>query len=361
MKNLKLTKNEFKNKLEEYFGEQNIKIEIMETECSPKMHKFEVVIAGNPPFLYAIYDTPKGLTVQPQGSIQDFANEVLEAVVSNIVKVEVKEQEFTGITLDTYNNIKDYFTKNNEIFQLSENICSAIQTNLTISRGAQSVILKHYHTTFRLFLSGQSTHLWDDIFFAITDNLSLNARDIVSIYLKTKKEMQDIQITYDEGILDELISCSLGKEIYNDVRIVTDVEKKWLKTSAFLLYTEIQLPEYYPAIASAIKVIEGVLNRICFEKISTHEAGNFDYFAPNQKQTVWALKLDYKRNFSNNSNIIHLVNDLYNFIRNNRHTLFHNDGVNPRSIVDKNIVIAIFQEIFTLLIQANKYADIIFK
>ena len=83
-------------------------------------------------------------------------------------------------------------------------------------------------------------------------------------------------------------------------------------------------------------------------------SNNFDYFEANVQSTAWNLKDEFKSNFKNNQKIIQTVNDLYNFIHNNRHKLFHNDGIMPEQVSDKNKAIAIFQQIITLLIQVHK-------
>lgn len=165
--------------------------------------------------------------------------------------------------------------------------------------------------------------------------------------------MQSLCVTYDEGILDEYLKCQLGKNVYLNEYIITDTEKKWLKTSAFLIFTEIHLPEYFASIASAIKIIEGVLNRICMQ-YSLPTSNNFDYFEANAQSTTWNLKDEFKINFKNNQKIIQTVNDLYNFIHNNRHKLFHNDGMMPEQISEKSKAIAIFQQIITLLKQIHE-------
>ena len=66
------------------------------------------------------------------------------------------------------------------------------------------------------------------------------------------------------------------------------------------------------------------------------------------------MKDEFKINFKNNQKIIQTVNDLYNFIHNNRHKLFHNDGMMPEQISEKSKAIAIFQQIITLLKQIHE-------
>ena len=53
--------------------------------------------------------------------------------------------------------------------------------------------------------------------------------------------------------------CQLTEEVYLNENLISEIERKWLKTSAFLVFTEIQLPEYFASVASAIKIIEIIL------------------------------------------------------------------------------------------------------
>ncbi len=352
MKKINLTKDQFIEKLNNYLKNNNFSFELNEKTISDSNWNYDVVIAGNKSFKYAIHDTDKGLSVTPQGQNQEFANEILIAITSDVPSVEPKRQEFVGIISSVYNKIKEYY-KNKDDYIVEEVNCSSIQTNLTISKNKQRIILQYYPTTQRAILTGQSTYLWDEVFIELTSCLNIKAREIVSLYIKSKEEMQSLCITYDEGILDEYLKCQLGENVYLDESIITDIEKKWLKTSAFLVFTEIQLPEYFASIASAIKIVEGVLNRICMQ-YSLPVSNNFDYFEANAQSTAWNLKDEFKINFDNNQKIIQTVNDLYNFIHNNRHKLFHNDGIMPEQVSEKNKAVAIFQQIITLLIQVHE-------
>lgn len=352
MKNINLTKDQFIEKLNNYLNNNDFSFELNEKEISKSNWNCKIVIAGNKPFMYAIYDTDKGLSVTPQGQNKEFADDILFAITSDISSVEPKRQEFIGIISSVYNKIKEYYT-NKDDYTIKEVHCSSVQINLIISKNKQKIVIQYYPTTQRAILTGQSTYLWDEVFIELTSELNIEARDIVSLYIKSKEEMQSLCVTYDEGILDEYLKCQLGEDIYLDESIITNIEKKWLKTSAFLLFTEIQLPEYFASVASTIKIVEGVLNRICME-YSMPASNNFDYFEANAQCTAWNLKDEFKNNFKNNQKIIQTVNDLYNFIHNNRHKLFHNDGMMPEQISEKSKAIAIFQQIITLLIQVHK-------
>lgn len=352
MKNINLTKDQFIEKLNKYFQDNNFNTEMNYTCKSHSSWIYDITIAGHKSFKYAIYDTEKGLSVVPQGQNQEFANEILVAITSDISSVEPKRQEFIGIISSVYNKINEHY-KNKDGYIIEEVNCTKTQINLTISKNKQKIIIQYYPTTQKAILTGQSTYLWDEVFIELTSELNIEARDIVSLYIRSKEKMQSLCVTYDEGILDEYLKCLLGENVYWDESIITDIEKKWLKTSAFLVFTEIQLPEYFASIASSIKIVEGVLNRICM-KYSMPASNNFDYFEANAQSTVWNLKNEFKINFKNNQKIIQTVNDLYNFIHNNRHKLFHNDGMMPEQISEKNKAIAIFQQIITLLIQVHK-------
>lgn len=352
MKNINLTKELFIEKLKKYFQDNEFNTELKEIPKSVSHWLYDITIAGHKSFKYAIYDTPKGLSVVPQGQNQELANEILMIITSDVSEVIPKKQEFVGIITDTYEQIKKTYASK-EDYTIEEVNCNLTQINLSISKNKQKVIIQYYLTTYRAILTGQSTYLWDEVFIELTSNLNIEAREIVSLYIKSKEEMQSLQVTYDEGILEEYIKCQLTEEVYLNENLISEIERKWLKTSAFLVFTEIQLPEYFASVASAIKIIEGVLNRICME-YSMPASNNFDYFEANVQSTAWNLKDEFKSNFKNNQKIIQTVNDLYNFIHNNRHKLFHNDGIMPEQVSDKNKAIAIFQQIITLLIQVHK-------
>ena len=352
MKNINLTKELFIEKLKKYFQDNEFNTELKEIPKSVSHWLYDITIAGHKSFKYAIYDTPKGLSVVPQGQNQELANEILMIITSDVSEVIPKKQEFVGIITDTYEQIKKTYASK-EDYTIEEVNCNLTQINLSISKNKQKVIIQYYPTTYRAILTGQSTYLWDEVFIELTSHLNIEAREIVSLYIKSKEEMQSLQVTYDEGILEEYIKCQLTEEVYLNENLISEIERKWLKTSAFLVFTEIQLPEYFASVASAIKIIEGVLNRICME-YSMPASNNFDYFEANVQSTAWNLKDEFKSNFKNNQKIIQTVNDLYNFIHNNRHKLFHNDGIMPEQVSDKNKAIAIFQQIITLLIQVHK-------
>ncbi len=352
MKNIKLTKDEFITKLIDYLENNNFKYEVNYRQVNNANWQYNITIAGNKPFIYSIYETDKGLSVTPQGKNSEIADKILNIVVANVTTVKPKSQAFVGIIPDVYDNIRNFYS-NIIDYSIEETKCSDVQINLSIVKNKQKVILQYYHTTQKIILTGQSTHLWDDVFFELTSNLNIKAKEIIEKYLTSKEEMQSLNISYDEGILDEYVKCLLGSELYTNENLITEFEKNWLKTSAFLVFTEIQLPEYFASIASAIKIIEGVLNRICIE-YNLPQNTSFDYFEPNEQNTVWNLKSEYKVNFKNNQKIIQTVNALYNFIHNNRHKLFHNDGINPEQIIKKDTAVTIFQQIITLLKQVHE-------
>lgn len=306
-----------------------------------------------------LYDTPKGLSVVVQGKNKSFGEEVLVCIENGVEVVENKRVEFIGITGSVYEKIKKHF-EDIEEYSVFEKYCSDTQTNLTVAKNNQKIVMEYYPTTHKIFLSGPSTYLWDEVFFEITSNLSIDARKIVSQYVKSLKELQNISLTYDEGILEQYLKCQLEDKLYSNKDIITDTELKWLKTSAFLIFTEIQLPEHFCGVAPSLKVIEGLLNRIFYKYISTHEASKFDYFEPNQEKTMWNLKATFKANFKNNKEIIQSVNKLYTFLHKTRHKLFHNDGIIPKEINNKKEAMAIFQNVISLLKKVQEKSDIIF-
>ena len=202
MKNINLTKELFIEKLKKYFQDNEFNTELKEIPKSVSHWLYDITIAGHKSFKYAIYDTPKGLSVVPQGQNQELANEILMIITSDVSEVIPKKQEFVGIITDTYEQIKKTYASK-EDYTIEEVNCNLTQINLSISKNKQKVIIQYYPTTYRAILTGQSTYLWDEVFIELTSNLNIEAREIVSLYIKSKEEMQSLQVTYDEGILEE--------------------------------------------------------------------------------------------------------------------------------------------------------------
>lgn len=356
-KNIKLSKNELIEKLNDYIsinfpGKGEINSE------DKKINHFAInlLIYGNKPALINVYEVKEGLNIYTsQGQNPQIGDTIIKSIVSGLDITEQKKQDFAGITESVYIKIKEYFTKNP--FECIETKCSEYQINLTIKKNSWKIVLQYYNTTHKLVMSGYTTHLWDDVCLQIAELTENKANKIVETYLKTKLDLETYKLTYDDGILEELTKSLITPAIYEDKRILNDTEKEWFKTTAFFQFTQIQLPEYYPTVASSIKIIEGILNRIFKNKNPQHR--DFEYFETNEQRTSWKLSKDHYHFFNSNTNSIETVENLYEFIQKQRHPLMHNPGQGAKFVTKCN-ALAIFEHVLTLLKKTGSNADILF-
>lgn len=180
MRNINLTKDEFIEKLNKYLSDHNFDYNISETTKSDRNWIYDITIAGNLPFKYAIFDTPRALSVVPQGQNQKMANDILKIITSDAPIVEHKSQSFVGIIPSVYNKVKEYYNIQEE-YVVNEIICNTTQTNLVITKNQQKVTFQYYPTTHKAILAGQSTYLWNEVSVELMSHLNLNAKDIVSL------------------------------------------------------------------------------------------------------------------------------------------------------------------------------------
>lgn len=348
MKNIKLTKKEFEDKLYDYLKNNCKNTEINKTPTHNDGLRIDITIPGEKSFIFTLWEKQDGLTIQPQGQNIELANKIIDLITKDTQTVVQKKLEFLGVTKVVYDNIKSAFEGKSD-YKINDIKCSKVQNNLIIEKGNFKIIIEHYHTTHRCFLVGKSTCLWDEVFIELTSNLNLDVKRIIELSIHSTQELESVTINYDDGILDGLLHFALPDSVLNNERLITETEKKWLKTTMFLLFTEIQLPEYFATIASAIKVIEGVLNKIIILK-GIPKSKDFQYFDSTPDKKHWYLKSTYASTyFSNNTCHINLINEIYTFIQTVRHKYFHNDGVDPAEIKNKQIAETIFQTILELL------------
>lgn len=348
MNNVNLTKEEFELNLKNLLNKNFQNVEIQSKTLQHDGSGFTISIPGKESFIFCIWEKPDGLSIQIQGKNVELASKILELLTENLESVVQKKQTFVTVTNAIYESIKNHFSSL-PTYNIKETRCSSIQKNLYIEKGKLKVTIIYYNTTQKCILSGNTTALWDEVFFELTDKLNLNVKEVVKLSICSTVQLESAEVNYDDGILEQLLLSILTDSIINNQNLITDIEKKWLKTSIFLLYTEIQLPEYFAAIASSIKVIEGILNRILTNK-GIPKSKDLKYFKSNSTETHWSLLPEYSRKyFHNNTLQINKVNELYTFIQKTRHKYFHNDGYDPAPINEKEKAVSIFQEIINLL------------
>lgn len=357
MNNVNLTKEEFELNLKNLLNKNFQNVDIQSKSLQHDGLGFIICIPGKESFIYCIWEKPDGLSIQIQGKNEELANDILKLLTEDLKTIEQKKQTFVTVTNAIYESIKNHFNSLPS-YNIKETICTSTQKNLYIEKGKCKITIIYYNTTQKCILSGNTTALWDEVFFELTDKLNLNVKEVVKLSICSTVQLESAEVNYDDGILEQLLLNILTAKIINNPNLITEIEKNWLKTSIFLLYTEIQLPEYFAAIAPSIKVIEGILNRILTNK-GIPKNKDLNYFRPNSAETHWSLLPEYSNQyFHNNTLQINKVNELYTFIQNTRHKYFHNDGYDPAPINQKEKAISIFQEIIKILKNLN-YSHII--
>lgn len=132
--------------------------------------------------------------------------------------------------------------------------------------------------------------------------------------------------------------------------------------SQFFLELDIDLPDYYPTISNAMKIIEGILRRICIVKFGIASFNGKRSFVQFE-ETEGQIKLNdtYKPNITN-PDALAIVENLYIFFRTKRHPLSHNDGIsgNPAVITDKAEAVSLFDDIISLVNETNRLESDLF-
>jgi len=174
--------------------------------------------------------------------------------------------------------------------------------------------------------------------------------------------MEDFE-KYSIKFPDEVITEGLKKEIgdhYSDSKVINDSERKWLKTSYFLLHLKVNLPEYYPVVAGSIKIIEGILRRVLLRKYSIYafkpKTKAFKHFERDESNNRYKLKNEYRPDFEEENHIV-FVEELYNFIDTIRNRYSHNMGTSPYVIDSKEKAEEIFKQVLDLIKKAGLYKE----
>ncbi|MEM3335854.1 MAG: hypothetical protein QXY47_07475, partial [Thermoplasmata archaeon] len=151
--------------------------------------------------------------------------------------------------------------------------------------------ITYYKTTNTVLIQGKSNRLYDDTILWFSDRIYQKPVEIVQIIIGTIEDFEKYKISFDEDLIDSELQRIVGN-VYNNSKILHLPEKKWLKTSFILINFDIELPEYYPAIAGSLKVIEGFLRRSLIQKVgfqSFKKTGAFDHFDPGDKAEIFSL------------------------------------------------------------------------
>lgn len=355
-KNLKLTMSDCKTILGDIAAEMHGNLSV--DDNGKGLTQFSIEIPGKGIALLNIHDTAKGLTINPQvGKLQEISKAIATKIAESSQTVTTKTHTFKSITGDLYNEFKEFTNE----FVVEPHTLDDNKEILKISTGRPEVTVTWFKTNHTLMIQGRTTPLWDEVVLWFADKTCDNPKDIIEIVFDAYEKFGETKIKYDDNFLDSLLREKI-EVVYDNSKILKDYEIKWLKTSLYLLELKLDLPEYYPCISSAIKVIEGVLRRICINKfgVASFKRRNFDQFEESPAGGgLVSLKNVYKSKLKDPA-AIGYVEDLYNFMRTKRHPYTHNPGIAAAELPNKTSASAIFDEVISLINESHKFTRVLF-
>lgn len=350
--NLKLTLSDCQQQIEAIIKEMGGKLSA--EKKGNDITQFTIEIPGKNKALLNVYETSRGLNLNPNvGKEQPLSNLIAKRIAESYETVETKTHTFSSISKDIYDEFVNSFKNDYKILpHTDENIRIIIK----LSAGKTDLTVTWFKTSHKLMIQGRTTPLWDDVLLWFADKIYQNPEEIIEIVFDSYDKFDRTHIKYQDSLLEQLLREKIG-DIYGNQKIIKAFEVKWLKTSLFLLELNLELPEYYPAISSAIKVIEGILKRICIMKFgySSFNRGNFDQFEENPAVSgTMKLKQCYASQLKNND-ITKYIEDLYQFIRSKRHPYTHNPGLVPAELNKKESAEQIFEEVISLINKSENF------
>ena len=354
-KNLNITLEKIEQIIAEFVKEAGGRYEI--EEKPNKLYQLRIIVPGQKEALLNIYDTKKGITINPKvGTNQELSFKIAELIKKKSKKVETAHQEFNGIFEDLFEEFINEFKEEgfdiNEIQDLGHT-----KTYKLKDKVGHELTVNYYPNKHKVFIQGRTTKLYDDVVLWFADKIIENPQDIIEIIFNSIEDFEKYPIKFPDEVITEGLKKEIG-EYYSDSKVVNDSERKWLKTSYFLLHLKIDLPEYYPVVAGSIKVVEGMLRRILLTKYGIHafkrKTKAFQHFEYDEDENRYKLIDKYRSDFKD-INHIHLIEDLYNFIDRIRNKYSHNMGSFPYVIETKEKAEEIFYEVIDLIKRTGVY------
>lgn len=318
-----------------------------------------IEIPGKGTALINIYDTPKGLTLNPSvGKLKEISEMIAQKIASSCETVKTKEHIFQSIGEQLY---KDFIEHANDEFKVTPHTDDDVKIIVKVTNGKTELTITWYKTSHKLMIQGKTTPLWDDTVLWFAGHICDNPEEIINIVFDTYEMFDKTRIKYDDAFLERLLHEKI-EDVYGNSKILKDYEVKWLKTSLFLIETNIDLPEYYPSICSAIKVIEGILRRVCMNKFgpTSFNGRNFHQFEESPAEGgIIKLKDVYKSILTDNAPI-NYVEKLYIFMKTKRNRYTHNPGAAAAEVASKESARDIFDEVIELIRESNSFKKELF-
>jgi hypothetical protein len=321
--------------------------------------QFAIEIPGKGTALLNVYDTQRGVTINSQvGKLQDISEVLAQKIAESCETVATKTYTFKSITESLYKEFADFC---NSEYAVSSHTDDELKIIITLASGKTEVTITWFKTNHTLMVQGRTTPLWDDTILWFADKLCENPTGIIQIVFDSQDKFDKTSIQYDDDYLEQQLKDKI-RDVYGNFKILKNYEIKWLKTSLFLLMLKVDLPEYYPCIGSAIKVVEGMLVRMCTNAFTfrSFDKGKFAQFEEiPQGGGEMRLKQIYRSMLKDSASIDYLER-LYNFMRTKRHPHAHNRGAGAAELTRKEAAQDIFNELIGLINESPKFAKVLF-
>ncbi|MDA8215891.1 MAG: hypothetical protein M0Z64_11550 [Nitrospiraceae bacterium] len=170
-----------------------------------------IEIPGKEKALLNIYDTAKGLNINPNvGAEQELSNAIAKRITESCDKVASKTHIFNSIHEDIYKEFIDTFKSD---YTVTPDADDDIKIIVKLSTGKPEITATWYKTSHKLMIQGRTTTLWDDVLLWFAGKIYENPKDIIEIVFDSYEKLDKTKITYQDSLLEKLLKEKIG-DIY---------------------------------------------------------------------------------------------------------------------------------------------------
>ncbi|SNR66420.1 type II toxin-antitoxin system RnlA family toxin [Desulfurobacterium atlanticum] len=314
-KKINLTEDKLKEIIQELESQKGIKV--TNKQQGDGSIQLQITIPGQKPALLRIWFKPDGATIQYKlGKNQELSKQIADRIVELAGKLEDVAKSFEGITSELLDEL---------LFSLEDlgmQILKEKKTNETLFiltwHSGQKLTMHYYPSTCKLFVQGKKNRIFDEITIWYANCKSETVEEAIKLIFSSFSE---IEKTIEE-FPDSILESKVREKITSAYDKLDQAEKKWIKTSVYMLALHKDLPDFYPAVSGILKLSEGVLKRIFVRRrLFRFEDKRKEFVHFNKRNNRYFLKTDYQSVFE--SYQIPIVEEAYNFIVDNRHKFQH--------------------------------------
>lgn len=225
-----------------------------------------------------------------------------------------------GIDKDELELIFEIIESENEklsvcVNQISENKC----INYTLLLNGDKVVVNYYDTGISS-IQGKESSLMEYVLIYI-----------LQLVEDSSEVIETLNVYNNVEVNEELVTTEFNKYLpnYNAKKIKSSKLELVLTTAAYNLTLNAVRPDYTDLIMPVLRSLEVYLHEMLnyaglkttIEKPNGSVTNNFGYF--DCINNVYTLQKAHEKSFINESDKLEVLNSMYNFYYNNRHTLFH--------------------------------------